>query len=114
LGGGGLWAAAGLASTVVAPASRLFSTSSLTAVARSRMTCPLQMRCTAALSMGLISNAIFFFFLRGGRDQFAERAAAAAVAASDSIQSCERRSKLCGGSWAFGTKPSSKEAPTSF
>ena len=40
---------------LVAPASSAFSTSSLTAVERSRMTWPEQMRCTALLSIGLIT-----------------------------------------------------------
>lgn len=38
-------------SMLVAPASRLFSTSSLHAVAKSNMTCPEHMRCTEALSI---------------------------------------------------------------
>lgn len=46
-----------LTSMLVAPASSAFSTSSFTAVARSRITWPEQMRCTAALSMGLIAPA---------------------------------------------------------
>jgi hypothetical protein len=42
---------------LVAPASTLFSTSSLTAPARSITTWPEQMRCTDARSMGLIRGA---------------------------------------------------------
>lgn len=42
---------------LVAPASRLFSTSSLTAVPRLRTTCPEQMRCTDLLSMALMALA---------------------------------------------------------
>ena len=42
------------ASIFVARASKAFSTSSFTAVPRSKMTCPEQIRCTELLSMGLM------------------------------------------------------------
>ena len=41
-------------SILLAPASKAFSTSSFTAVATSRTTCPEQMRCTTFLLIGVI------------------------------------------------------------
>mmetsp|Transcript_2382 Transcript_2382/g.5714 ORF Transcript_2382/g.5714 Transcript_2382/m.5714 type:complete len:200 (+) Transcript_2382:870-1469(+) len=46
-------------STLVAPASSAFSTSSFTAPARSSTTCPLQMRWMASCEMGTMALAIF-------------------------------------------------------
>ena len=45
---------------LVAPASSAFSNSSLTAVARSNMTCPLAMRCTAAAGTGAMCPCIYY------------------------------------------------------
>ena len=49
----------------VAPASSAFSNSSLTAVARSKITCPLAMRCTAAAGTGaMCPDIILGMFLQ--------------------------------------------------